>query len=264
MQTGELYNELKDLLTELKRNHGAVGLKLSTEESGHRHRFIDFINNRVSDGILPLNMKIGGPNAKTDIIEGLESGVSGFIGPMIESSFGVKQYVLALRDILGSDKMGELLISINIESINAYKNIDNILKMPEINDIDQIVIGSSDLAASISKTKNDAELLGMVRDIAIKTKKIGKMVRIGGIMGLCIEAPDILMSLLNDTGADKINSSNVCFEAAKLANTRVSYFKALEYEYKMNLLWFRLNKERLTLLEKGAMSSERKYKRIQL
>jgi hypothetical protein len=263
MQARGQYKELKGFLTELKTKHGAVGIKLSTEESGHSLKFIDFINNRVSNGILPLNMKIGGPNAKTDIINGLDSGVSGFIGPMIESSFGVKQYVLALRDIAGIDRMNELLISINIESINAYKNIDNIINSPEIIDIDQIVIGSSDLAASISKPKNDPDLLKMVKEITRKAKKIGKLVRIGGIMGLCVKTPDILESLLNDTGADKINSANVCFEVIKLDDIRNTYFKALEYEFKMNLFWLIQKKKRLTLLEKRALSSEKRFNQLQ-
>ena len=38
---------------------------MSTEESGYCLEATDFMNNRILDDILPLSMKIGGPDART-------------------------------------------------------------------------------------------------------------------------------------------------------------------------------------------------------
>jgi len=60
--------ELRETLEDLKEK-GCIGGKMSTEDSGLSLNFIDFVNNRVLDGIVPLNMKIGGPDAQNDIKE---------------------------------------------------------------------------------------------------------------------------------------------------------------------------------------------------
>jgi hypothetical protein len=255
----EQLKELKKLLNELKREYGAVCLKLSCEESGHSDEFIDFVNNRISNEILPLNLKIGGPNAKADIIKGLNIGVSGFIAPMIESSFGVKQYVSALREIIDNDSIDELLISVNLESQNAFMNIEEIISTPEIVYIDQIVIGTTDLAMSVSKSKTNPELLNMVRKIAQKGKKNSKQIRIGGIIGLSTENLTLLEKLLKDTSPERINTSFVCFDVNKMSKIVDSYQKALEFEYKMNQLWLNLKKEYIYILENRVTKSKNKF-----
>jgi hypothetical protein len=262
MNVSKENQEIKKLLKELKNNHGAVGLKLSSEESGHSLDFIDFTNNRLANDILPLNMKIGGPNARTDIINGLKIGVSGFTGPMIESPFGVKQYVIALRDFAGLDALNELLISINLESVTAYEKIDEILNTPEVVDVDQIVIGSSDLAFSVEKQKTDPYLLKMVTEMAQKGKKMKKSVRIGGMIGLSNTSPDALERLLRETDADRINTGNVCFDIKTMGDIREAYVKALNFEYKLNAFWYQREKEELLILEKRFTSANEKLSRL--
>ncbi|GAG99297.1 unnamed protein product, partial [marine sediment metagenome] len=58
---------MHEMLEELKEK-GCIGMKMSTEDSGLSLDFIDFVNNRVLDGVVPLNMKIGGPDAQNDIM----------------------------------------------------------------------------------------------------------------------------------------------------------------------------------------------------
>ena len=258
MNVNKETQEIKNLLKDLKNNHGAIGLKLSSEESGHSYDFIDFTNNRLANGILPLNMKIGGPNARTDIFNGLKIGVSGFTGPMIESPFGVKQYVIALREIAGFDAMKELLISINLESVTAYEKIDEILNTTEIVDVNQIVIGSSDLAFSVEKQKTDPFLLKMVKEMAQKGKNMKKIVRIGGMIGLSNVSPDELELLLRETDADRINSGNVCFNVKTIGDIRAAYVKALNFEYKLNAFWYQREKEAMKFVGKRFTSSKKK------
>lgn len=242
----------------LKNKYGCSGFKMSTEDSGHSLESIDFMNNRILYGILPLNMKIGGPDARTDILNGLKIGVSGFIGPMIESSFGVKKFSVAVQKYVDDETKKKLQLSINLESYQAYLNIDEILETPEIEYLDQIVVGSSDLANSVSKRNSNDELISMVREIAVKAKAKRFKVRIGGIMELCVEHPNKLNQLLKETNVDRINTSNTCFNVKEIPDIRKAYVKALIFEQMLNGYWYYSKKAQLDVLENKYMASKKK------
>ena len=252
------YDEIKNLINILINEHNCIGMKISTEDQGNCIEFIDFINNRILRDILPLNIKIGGPEAKNDIRECLRIGASGIIAPMIESPFGVKKYVTALRELAGKDIMSQLLISINLESLNAYEKIDDILRSKETREIDQIVIGTSDLAKSVEKPIDDHKVVEMVRKMAKKSKKSGKSVRIGGIMSMAYHNPNPLNLLLEETNADKINSANICFDAKKTRDLRSAYLQALNFEIKLNSYWVALTNKKIKPFQKRISSLKKR------
>jgi hypothetical protein len=255
------YIELKTFIKEMKVEHGCVGLMMSTEE-GDSLEAIDFVNNRLLDGVLPLNMKIGGPTAQTDIYEALKMGVSGIIAPMVETPFGVVQFVTAMRKIAGEKLMSKLLVGINLESVTAYNQIDEILKTPEINDVDDIVVGTSDLAKSVSKPRNDPVVIKMVTKIAQKSKKEGKIVRIGGMIDLIYDEPKVLMDLLEATNADKLNTSMVCFSTDKVSDLRSACLKAMKYEKKYYAFQFEKYLKMTSKYENLISAMEKKISRI--
>jgi len=256
--------KLRKEIRDLKTSFGCSGFKMSTEDSGHSLEAIDFMNNRILDGILPLNMKVGGPDARTDIINGLKIGVSGFIGPMVESSFGVKKFSEAIQKYVDDETRAKLQLSINLESYQAYLNIDEILETPEVAYLDQIVVGSSDLANSVSKSNSDDELVAMVKEIAVKSKAKGFKVRIGGMMGLCVEHPDKLSRLLQETNGDKINTSNACFNVIEIRDLRKSYDKALKFEQMLNGFWYFSKKLHLDVLENKYKASKKKTEKTKV
>lgn len=248
--------ELHEMLEELKEK-GCIGMKMSTEDSGLSLDFIDFVNNRVLDGVVPLNMKIGGPDAQNDIMEALRIGVSGIIAPMVESPFGIHKFVTAMRKYAGEEVMSHLLLSVNLESVTAYRQIDDILSAPEIKAIDQIVIGSSDLARSVAKPNNDPTFVAMVTDMAQKSKRAGKIVRIGGMMSLLRNNQAMLKQLLEETKADKVNTSNICFSVKKTPDLREAYLKALHFEKTVLTFWSIRNTNRLTYFRDKILSLEK-------
>jgi len=253
--------ELKEILKELKK-YGSIGLKMSTEDSGNSLEFIDFVNNRLLDDILPLSMKIGGPDAQNDIREALKIGVSGIIGPMIESPFGIQKFITALRGIAGDEAMKHLLVSVNIESVAAYRQIDEILKAPEIKDINEIVIGTSDLCISVGKPKEDPEVIKMVREMAQKSKRASKIVRIGGMISLSNENPPLLKRLLEETGADEVNTTCVSFSVKKTPDLCSAYLKALNFEMKLYAFGLALSNKRAAPLQRSLLSLEKTIGRI--
>lgn len=120
--------------------------------------------------------KIGGPDAQSDILGMHAIGISSFVAPMIESPFSVKKYNDAVSKTIGFDSAEELCI--NIESIIAFANIDDILQ--SANNIHRVNVGFSDLAASMGTDVMDPGVLRLGKSLRKKCKIIGKPFSFGG------------------------------------------------------------------------------------
>jgi hypothetical protein len=236
MQIDLEYRKLKDLLADLIQN-GCTGIKLSTEDAGMSLEFIDHVNNRIINGAVALHMKIGGPDARNDIRKGLELGAAGLIGPMVESPFGVVKFVKAVQSVVGEDAVKEVFLSVNLESLCAYEKIDEILATKEFSHINEIVIGTSDLAMSVSKPASDPLVLDMVEKMSIKTRKTGKIVRVGGLISTFVSKPDVRERILGSGVVDEINTTAVAFGVEKIKDLQAAYLKAINFEYRLNEFW---------------------------
>jgi hypothetical protein len=151
---------------------------------------------------------------------------------------------------------------VNLESVTAYRQIDDILRAPEIEAIDQIVIGSSDLARSVAKPKDDPTFVAMVTDMAQKSKRAGKIVRVGGMMSLLRNNQAILRQLLEETNADKVNTSNICFSIKRTQDLRSAYVTALHFEKILLTFWSIRNTNRLTYFRDKILSLEKNIMQV--
>ena len=86
---------LRSALLQLKNQFGACGLKLSTEDAAMS---IEQIGYWAEVDILPATVKIGGPNARNDIKQLLPMNIDGLIAPMVESPYGLENFISAVRD----------------------------------------------------------------------------------------------------------------------------------------------------------------------
>ena len=98
---------------------------------------------------LQHNIKVGGCEAKTDIFFCEKVGVNGIVAPMVETSYGLRKFIQILND----NKKQNLYV--NIESINAFNNINLILRSKEFKKLTGLVIGRSDLAGSLNLEKSE-------------------------------------------------------------------------------------------------------------
>ena len=116
---------------------------------------------------LDLNVKIGGCEAKNDIhfCEWLK--VKGIVAPMVESPYALRKF---LQSISNNNKQK---LYVNLESIQAFQNINSILKQPNIKRLTGVVIGRSDLAGSLNLEKkvNSRRIYKLVYSILKKIKK---------------------------------------------------------------------------------------------
>jgi hypothetical protein len=136
----------KSELTTLK-NLGCSGIKISFEDEGALLNEVSTIRYVTSISQLELSIKIGGCEAKRDIVDCINTGCDSIVAPMVESDFALKKYIKSLEQYKYNNKKG-----FNLETINAYKNIDNLI--PILNKIDFVTIGRVDFTNSMNKDRS--------------------------------------------------------------------------------------------------------------
>ncbi len=214
-------------LRNLKNQYGASCLKLSTEDAAMSFEQIRFWTELV-DGVLPVMVKIGGPNARNDIKQLLALNIDGLIAPMVESAYGLENFLAAVRDFTTPMQMQRLVKQINIETVTAVEQLDAILAVPEADLLDEITIGCSDLSQSLKKDRMDAEVQSLVREAVARIKARNIKVSVGG--GI---APDTIDAILQDIQPHQFNTRVVTFSVRPGQSYRRAVTETLDFELQM-------------------------------
>ena len=116
---------MKKLLNSLNnlKKFGVNTIKKSFEDEGANVDEIKLVKNLAYKVGLKLNVKIGGCEAKNDIINCQKINVNGIIAPMIETPFAFKKFIHA------SSKVTDISLFINIESKTGLLNLKDILSI---------------------------------------------------------------------------------------------------------------------------------------
>ncbi|MFQ5451802.1 MAG: aldolase/citrate lyase family protein [Nitrospinaceae bacterium] len=238
---------LLESLRLLKDRFGATCLKLSTEDAGMNHEQIRFWT-RLSEGVLPVMVKIGGPNARNDIKQVLSMDVEGLIAPMVESPYGLENFLAAIRNFTTPGQMGRIKIQINIETVTAVEQLDAILASPEAKFLHEITIGCSDLSQSLKKPRMDRAVRALVKRAVKKIKSRNIAVSVGG--GI---APNTIDDILEDIQPHQFNTRVVTFGVIPGKSYYAAVEETLRFELKM------LNND----LERGFIHREEERSRAQ-
>ena len=156
---------LKKILVKLKEN-GCSGIKISFEDEGALFNETVTMRNLTSSIGIKLSLKIGGCEAKRDIIDSIDLCVDTIVSPMIESSFALEKFVKSLETYNYKNKK-----AFNLETIKGYENFDEIEK--SLNKVDSIVFGRVDFVNSINKDRNyvnNDEIKDVLKETLINTK----------------------------------------------------------------------------------------------
>lgn len=212
-------------LRRLKNEFGACCLKLSTEDAAMTIEQIQFW---ADLSILPSVVKIGGPNARNDIKQLVPLNIEGLIAPMVESPYGLENFIAAVRDFTTPMQFERLNKHINIETVTAIKQLDDILSIPEAQFLDEITIGCSDLSSSLKKLRIDRSVLNRVARAVkkIQSKKIPVSVG-GGIQ------PESIDGFLDKVKPDKFNTRVVTFNVVPGQKYNLAVEAALRFEILM-------------------------------
>ncbi len=202
----DLCQKLKELATETD----LVALKSGTEVEDMGFEEIGLLR-KLSSGIVPLYVKIGGAEARNDIRHLAALGVDGLIAPMIESPYALQKFVEALEQLLTPDQYQSLLKGINIETVNAVKNLQEILKSREIGEITQITAARSDLSASMQLEADHPQVIESCAQIVRLAKEQDLRTSVGG--GI---QPQIVPTLLEQVGPDYVNTRHLMIDCKNL------------------------------------------------
>jgi hypothetical protein len=166
-------------LARLRERHPLKYFKLGTEVEALSFEEIDFTRDALPADV-GIYVKIGGPGAANDIRVLGGIGVQGLIAPMIESPYGLLNFVQAVDAALEPRQAEAIVKGINLETVTCYRQFEAIAAQPSFARLGFCNIGRSDLAASMDRKVSDPEVLQAVADLvhACRQRRMG--IHVGG------------------------------------------------------------------------------------
>lgn len=247
-----------ELLKDLKENHHVIGIKISFEDEGLTGELAQIIASIAFKAGVSVTMKIGGCEAKRDMLDAKILGVNKIVAPMVETPYALKKFVEATQNIFKSADEDDCKFAVNIETITGFDNLEKMLKLENIDIIDSIVLGRSDFVGSLGLSKeqvNSDEVYGYAAKIAQMCKSANKHLFVGG--NLTDKSVEFFKKL-SSIYLSGVETRNIIFDRAVVEDENISQAieKALEFE----LLWL---KDKKTVLQNLANDDILRIEKIQ-
>lgn len=230
---------LKKILSTLKEL-GCSGIKISYEDEGALLNEIITMRYLTSSIGVKLSIKIGGCEAKRDIVDCINLHTDTIVAPMIESAFALKKFANSLKVYNYNGEKG-----FNLETIQAYKSLEEISN--EFNLVDFVTLGRVDFVSSLNKDRNyvnNEEILKMATDIFQKAREKNIKCYLGGSIN--IESKEFIGKLINKNLLDKFETRYIIFDT-----TKINFENFNELLYWANVFeveWLKLISNRYNLL----------------
>ena len=218
------------LLKELKTDYGVIAVKSEFETEGSRKDELTKLRDVISKAGLKMYIKIGGCEAVRDMDDCKIFGADGIMAPMIETSFAASKFCNAFYKVFPSEKDGNIDRIINLETITAYNNMDEIFKANN-NFLDTVVIGRSDFSSSCGIPKseiNGEKMLNFCSNILKKSHDYGFNAAMGG--SISVNSIDFIKML--EDSMDRLETRKIVFNMNDLdENYSEAISKAIQFEY---------------------------------
>ena len=223
-------DSLIEILYELK-SLGAVGIKNSFEDEGALMNEVMTMRSLTHSVGLELALKIGGCEAKRDIVDAIHLNVDAIVAPMVESGFSLKKFI----DSIGGYNIGNIKIGFNLETITSYLALNEF--MPYFEHIDFVTFGRVDFIGSYGKERIYVESLDMREKIenVFKTAKESNIkCYLGGAM--CIESFELVKYLKEQKLLDRIETRYIIFDISKIDMKNFDYIMYLANAFEVKWL----------------------------
>ncbi len=257
-----LERKMVDTLKDLKENHYVTGVKAEFEAEGTRLEEALRLKEVCMKADLGLTIKIGGCEAVRDLYECRVIGVERIVAPMVESAYALKKFLAAVGLAVPPDERQELLFAANIETVTACRAFDEMLALPEIGQLNGIVMGRVDLTGSMGLTREDINcpaVFDLTRELVVKAKAKGLENAIGG--GVSAHSLPFFRNLPPGT-LDRYETRKVIFRCPEALNDSADrgILKAVGFE----LLWLKNKRDYYGLIsredEQRIVMMEARYK----
>lgn len=176
--------ELASDLAALRESGVVKALKVETEGEGATWQTIGFLAQFSSLAELPLILKIGGCEARSDIMMSRWLGVAGLTAPMIESPFAASKFLEAMETCTSAHDNPDAYLL--VESEVGLANLEGILEVAG-DRVDGVNFGRSDLTASLnlsaggrSVDQDDDQVALRLAAATALVKAVGLRTTVGG------------------------------------------------------------------------------------
>lgn len=232
-------DNLKKILLDLKKL-GCSGIKVSFEDEGALLNEITTMRFLTSSIDLDLSVKIGGCEAKRDIVDCIHVNCDSIVAPMIESNFALTKFLQSLKVYNYNKKKG-----FNLETISAYKNLNEISSI--FNNLDFITFGRVDFINSLDKNRDSVdsdEVYDMVYNVFKKARECNTQCYLGG--AISIHSKNFIKKLTDNNLIDKFETRYIIYDVSKIDFDR--FDKLLNLGNLFEVEWLKFIKERYMLL----------------
>ncbi len=229
----KIINYLKKL-----KKYNVVAVKQSLEDEGASFEELRIMRKITKKVGLKQNIKVGGCEAKTDIYFCEKLGVDGIVAPMVESGYALKKFI----QIISKNKKQNLYI--NLESMQAFKNIKDIMNTKNFKRLKGVVIGRSDLAGSLDLEKSEVDSK-KIYNLVFKLLNIVKRKKITTKMGGSLTPNSLIFTkqLYQHKLLDRVETRNI---EIKLNDRVIENFKeTIINVFNFELEWIKFKQEKL-------------------
>ena len=232
---------MKKIINYLKKlkKQNIVAVKQSLEDEGASFEELTLMRQITKKASLKHNVKVGGCEAKTDIYFCEKLGVDGIVAPMVESNYALRKFM----QIISKNKKQSLYV--NLESIQAFKNINQMIRTKNFKKLRGIVIGRSDLAGSLNLQKSEVDskkIFKLVLDLLKKIKRKKVTTKMGG--SLTTRSLDFANKLYKMKLLDSVETRNI---EIKLSDQVFNNFNKLIIDiFNFELEWIKYKQKRFS------------------
>ena len=140
--------KMVEILQKGKEHYGYVGVKAEFEAEGTRVEELMRLLDIAHRADLKIAVKIGGCEAKRDLLESKQFGVDYIIAPMVETDYALSKYIAAKNSIYTEDEQKYTDFLVNLETVTSYENREKIIELSKKN-INGVVFGRVDFSESL-------------------------------------------------------------------------------------------------------------------
>ena len=232
--------KMVEVLKNLAGECGVIEVKAEYENEGSRPDELMRLKDVASSAGLPIIIKIGGVEAVSDIYSAITLGAKGIIAPMAETKFAVSKFIDAIGQFVAVDTRSDIDFCINIETITAYNNLDDILSINNIDVLEGVTIGRVDFTGSMGKDRafaNSSEMLQYCEKTFTKCREKNLKCGLGG--AISTESESLIRHLTERDLLDKYETRKIVYDKTAVDTIDKGILLGVEFE----LLWLE-SKER--------------------